>query len=190
MSSAGLSRQHFSYDLVSKPDQSFNSTKQCHSDMITCIIRADEKQKFTVKNMYITGSKDGTVKIWNVSNLSLMESFELAKKKSKSWVTCISHMKQASHLVVGCSDRSLSFFDLNASKSNMGIPNNRISKLDGVPLTMDCHFFEKRKEHVLFVGDDLGILHLFKFSDKFHVCEWMASSEVVIKRKILIVIQN
>lgn len=85
--------------------------------MITCIIIVTPEgetnsELFKRKMKYVTGSRDGTVKVWN----SMTQELEVTVNVTKgAWVTCMVYMSRSKKLAVGSANRMLSFFDLSSS---------------------------------------------------------------------------
>ncbi len=126
-----MKQEHFEYVKSNKPDPPPKSERQCHNDMITCVIVIQhedyqenrggssssqiekksapptETQKKNIR--FVTSSRDGTVKVW----LGLQLKWEKTIQVSNSWVTCVTYMAQSKRLVAASANRMISFYDLN-----------------------------------------------------------------------------
>lgn len=91
------------------------------------------------------------------------------------WVTCITYMTLSKRLVAASANRMISFYDIS-NKNLSPTPTSRIEGLVGIPLCMDYHRYVGNydgKREVLLMGDDLGICHLYNFTqDDWHTCEY------------------
>lgn len=70
--------------------------------------------------------------------------------------------------MAACADRTIKFYDLNST--NINVPVNIISELDGVPLCLD--YYNAGTHEVIIAGDDLGICHVYNMKPKWHACEY------------------
>ena len=124
---------------------------------------------------FITGSRDGTVKIWN----GLFLKWEMTINVSQSWVTAISYMTLSKRLVAASANRMISFYDLN--QTNYNVPVSRIENLVGIPLCIEYYRWPKNNEdklETLLVGDDLGICHMYNITKvDWHYCEYKRGSK-------------
>ena len=161
-------------------------------DQITCmIVIKPQNNKASMK--YITGSRDGTVKIWNPL---LMQIEKTIKVTNNVWITSLTYMTRSKKLVVGTANRMISFYDMQVSEpkplkpsetlleKQFFKPYSRIEGLVGVPHCLDYYewplTWEGKPDNVdgyfetLFVGNDLGIIDLYHFTSReWHVCHYM-----------------
>jgi len=88
-------------------------------------------------------------------------------------------MTLSKRLVAASANRMISFYDLN--QTNYYTPVSRIENLVGVPLCVEYYPWPKNKEgryETLLVGDDLGICHLYNFTEpEWHYCEYKYGSK-------------
>ena len=88
-------------------------------------------------------------------------------------------MTLSKRLVAASANRMISFYDLN--QTNYYTPVSRIENLVGVPLCLEYYAWPKNKEgryETLLVGDDLGICHLYNFTEpEWHYCEYKYGSK-------------
>ena len=88
-------------------------------------------------------------------------------------------MTLSKRLVAASANRMISFYDL--SQTNYYTPVSRIENLVGVPLCVEYYPWPKNKEgryETLLVGDDLGICHLYNFTEpEWHYCEYKYGSK-------------
>lgn len=59
---------------------------------------------------YVTTSKDGTVKLWNVKDLKLARTLQ----SGSSWATCSGYLPLTNKLLIGSFSRTLKIVDLNS----------------------------------------------------------------------------
>jgi WD40 repeat protein len=164
---------HFEYVIKNPPDPSGSKWQLCHRDMITCVLVAeinDERKSYR----YFSGSRDGDVKIWQPPHMTLLHSINV----TKSWVTCLQYMYHSDYLVVGAADRTVSFYDLSQSNTSINVPVSKVSDYEGVPLCIDYHYFKDLKKELLFVGDDLGIVHVYICELGWHICNYYVRNDV------------
>lgn len=88
-------------------------------------------------------------------------------------------MALSKRLVAASANRMISFYDLN--QTNYYTPVSRIENLVGVPLCLEYYPWPKNKDgryETLLVGDDLGICHLYNFTEsEWHYCEYKYGSK-------------
>ena len=88
-------------------------------------------------------------------------------------------MTLSKRLVAASANRMISFYDLN--QTNYYTPVSRIENLVGVPLCLEYYPWPKNKDgryETLLVGDDLGICHLYNFTEfEWHYCEYKYGSK-------------
>lgn len=118
---SSMKAEHFEYVKSNKPDPPPNKSDVCHSDMVTQVLvlmRENDSQKSEQGNVdtkkkqgslearkkvqFVTGSRDGTVKVWN--GLTLTKDMQI--NVGKSWVTAIAYMTFSRRLVAACANRS------------------------------------------------------------------------------------
>ena len=125
---SSMKKEHFTYVKSEKDDKVPSNKEAGHQKNITCmlIIKPEDliepnknnpggktsvnEYKKNVK--FVTGSSDGTVKVW--TGMRLKYEFDL--EVSKYPVTALAWMKVSKYLVVATSDRMISFFHLNHMK--------------------------------------------------------------------------
>lgn len=158
---SNMKTEHCEYVNPKIPDPTASQKNNAHTDMITKLLItnvSDPSESFK----YYTASNDGTVKIWNPTNMTPVTTINV----SKNWVTSIAYLKHFDKLAAGTTDRCLAFYDLNKPNETISTPVSKISDLKGIPLTMDYIDFKD----LLLVGDDQGCLRLYKFQENWHVC--------------------
>ena len=130
---------------------------------------------------YVSGSQDGTVKIWLGPNLR----WQAEIKVSNYWVTTMAFMTASKRLAVATSDRTISFYEFaNVTKKNTKVIS-RIEGLIGMPLCLEYYEWPeipgktkvkdpeaaKEKVETLLMGDDLGFIHKYDmYKVDWHYC--------------------
>jgi WD40 repeat protein len=147
------------------PDPTSSMKTNTHRDMITdCLLVPNTESSEHWR--YFTSSRDGTVKIWNANSMALMNTINV----TKNWINSIAFLRNSDKLAVGTTDRQITFFDLQKTNEYMGIPCSRIANLKGCPMSMDSIMLNSKKEALL-VGDDQGLLTMYRMWDNWHICD-------------------
>ena len=169
-----------------------NYSTVAHNDIITCMIYVE---KF---NCYITGSKDGTVKIYNIDTYQLVKTIVFS---TQSWINDICYMTSCNLLVVCGMNRLIQFYDITPAVNHDTLP---VSKIIGLgQMYNSTHSITPSIKYIntltsgstdnqsyqtstptcldtcvigdieyLLVGDDCGNLAIFQFTSlKWHICD-------------------
>ena len=83
------------------PDPTSSMKANCHKDMITKLLLVENSESSQEYWRYFTSSRDGTVKIWNAANLSLLNTINV----TKNWCSSIAVLENSKKLAVGTTDR-------------------------------------------------------------------------------------
>jgi WD40 repeat protein len=128
-----------------------------------------EQNKRKIK--FVTSSRDGFVKVWHAHNL---QWYKTIKVTDNIWVTCTHYMTFTKRLAAASANRMISFYDIEGT--NYNVPVSRIEGLVGIPLCMEYYPWRKNndgKYETLLVGDDLGICHMWNFTQAdWHTCQY------------------
>lgn len=154
------------YELLIKPDPPLASDPKIHREMINQVVSVLEEGVTDRKKMqkYITGGRDGKVKIWNATTMELAETINVV---NKAWVSTICYMERSGVIAVGAGDRSLTFYELATCQ-----PTSKLTLKDGMPLSIGYIYLSSQKKEILAVGDDQGMLHVYKMGEKWHMCDY------------------
>jgi WD40 repeat protein len=127
---------------------------------------------------YVTSSRDGYVKVWLAHNLQWHQEIKVTEN---IWVTCCHYMTFTKRLVAASANRMISFYDLDNTAYQT--PISRIEGLVGIPLCLEYYRWGSKnndgKVETLLVGDDLGICHMWNFTQAdWHSCQYKIGSKV------------
>ena len=181
---SSMKQEHSEYLKSQIPDPAPHKIN-CHSDMITSIFiilpnpeevtyNPDRPEPYRRKMKYVTGSRDGKIKIWNAFTMKLELNGEITVVKD-IWVTCISYMTLSLQLIAGSANRMISFYDLKNTQNH--IPVSRIEGLVGIPLCLEYYQWPDNNNdsnlETILVGDDLGICHMYTIKESdWHICNF------------------
>lgn len=152
---------HSEYINTRIPDPPAASKTTGHSDMITQLLQV-EPSLSSDSYRYITGSRDGSVKIWSANNLTVTTNIQVCK----NWITSLGLLRYYEKLAVGTSERSIVFYDMLKSNEIINTPVSRVNDLKGIPVSMDV----LPSDNTLIVGYEQGSLQAFKFQEGWHIC--------------------
>jgi len=97
--------------------QHFLSTPHHHTLPITCVTYLDKYHQ------YVTGSKDGTLKLWNAETMQYVRTITFSLC---SWVNALTYLPSSDLLVACGMDRHIAFYDLTAVVVNELLPVGRV----------------------------------------------------------------
>ena len=200
---SSMKQTNSSYEKIDVIDPSPSDSKRAHRLNITCMIiihpedlmhestyaanNTSQKKEMSVsqykkKVKFVTGDKDGCVKVWTGMGLKMEVSFQVSK-----WsVTALCFMSGSKRLAVATTDRMISFYALDTStKKSTEPPKSRIEDLPAVPLCLEYVKHpqqgmdakktgeEAKPLERLLWGDDLGIITMYNFTDtNWHICKF------------------
>jgi WD40 repeat protein len=137
------------------------------------------------RGLYVSGARDGKVKLWNPHTLKLIDTidhFQQLKKQAfsnsrrrgkqeefKSWVTHLCYLSKYNQLAVCSADRIIIFYDLKSLAPVSRIRDSGTHRhCSSAPTTVAFH----DECDALMVGDTGGNIHIYKFlSPDWHICD-------------------
>lgn len=134
-----------------------------HKDVVTRIVRLDRPY------MYLTASKDGTVRTWNAQTMAYQSQIATGK----NWITDCCVMRRSNRLAVTSMTRSLGIYDLGSSQLIGEI--HEYSRKQCIPLCLE--YVEKPADdrEALIVGDDTGGITVMTCSNQWMACDGRSS---------------
>ena len=124
---SSMKKEHFEYIKSIEQDPPPSNDKKCHRKNITSILvlypedmAEPSRQPGFVKGTkeyrnhikFLSGSQDGTVKVWGGPSLTWEQTIEVSCKPKEYMVLAIAFMKHSKRLVAASADRKISFFEV------------------------------------------------------------------------------
>lgn len=134
-----------------------------HKDIVTRIVRLDRPY------MYLTASKDGTVRTWNAQTMAYQSQIATGK----NWITDCCVMRRSNRLAVASMTRTLGIYDLGSSQLIGEI--HEYSRKQCIPLCLE--YVEKPADdrEALVIGDDTGGITVMTCSNQWMACDGRSS---------------
>lgn len=134
-----------------------------HKDVVTRIVRLDRPY------MYLTASKDGTIRTWNAQTMAYQSQIATGK----DWITDCCVMRRSNRLAVASMTRTLGIYDLGSSQLIGEI--HEYSRKQCIPLCLE--YVEKPADdrEALVIGDDIGGITVMTCSNQWMACDGRSS---------------
>ncbi|CRH02803.1 rRNA processing WD-repeat protein, putative [Plasmodium relictum] len=113
-----------------------------HTDCVTCLSSSK-----LISNLLCSGSKDRSIKLWDLSNLSHLHTFSFHKKKINNVAF---HTKEKNILFSTSSDKTLKIYDIR--KNTVGLNINLAS-------TPESTIWSRYEEHAILSSDVNGYIN-------------------------------
>ncbi|CAA9991170.1 hypothetical protein, conserved in Apicomplexan species [Plasmodium knowlesi strain H] len=99
--------------VVGKKRKQSKNNLQGHTECVTCL-----NSSKIIPNMLCSGSKDCSIKLWDLSNLTYLHSFNFHKKKVNN---VFFHGNESSILLSSSSDKTLKIYDIRKNTVGLNI---------------------------------------------------------------------
>ncbi|WBY61176.1 periodic tryptophan protein 1 [Plasmodium yoelii yoelii] len=130
---------------VEKKKKNKNNLKnelEGHTDSVTCINISK-----MIPNLLSSGSKDHTIKLWDLSNLKILHTFDFHKKKINNLNF---HEKDTNLLLSTSSDKTLKIYDIRKNQVGLNI------ELDSTP---ESTIWSKTNDYTIYLTDVNGYIN-------------------------------
>ncbi|ANQ10833.1 Uncharacterized protein PCOAH_00052940 [Plasmodium coatneyi] len=128
--------------IVGQKRKQSKDNLQGHTECVTCL-----NSSKLIPNLMCSGSKDCSIKLWDLSNLTYLHTFNFHKKK----INNVSfHAKESSILLSTSSDKTLKIYDIRKDTVGLNIP------LDSTPESTTWNKFNEKE---IFLSDVDGYVN-------------------------------
>ncbi|SCM26919.1 periodic tryptophan protein 1, putative [Plasmodium berghei] len=125
-----------------KNNNNLKNELEGHTDSVTCINISK-----IIPNLLSSGSKDHTIKLWDLSNLKTLHTFDFHKKKINNLSF---HEKDTNLLLSTSSDKTLKIYDIRKNKVGLDI------ELDSTP---ESTIWSKPNDYTIYLTDVHGYIN-------------------------------